>query len=180
MKMLNIRKIAAAIGAGALIAASFLPALAAEAVVSATVTPGVISVSVAPTSVPYGVMPLNETKISPEITATNGPVPADLNIMGADATAVAPPIWVLSAAPGSNAYTHAYSTASPSYPSTGAALTHNPATGWDDLTTGYLSLASDVAGGGTQKFELDMRTPTASAGTGVYSTTVTVQAVYAY
>ena len=153
---------------------------ASTAEVSCTVTPGVVSVSVDPTSVAYGVMPLSDTKSSDEITATNGTVPADLNIMGADATASGQPNWAISTAPGLDAYTHAYSTKTGGYPSSGDTLTNDPTTGWDDLTSGYLDLAEDVAGSGTQKFKLDMRTPTATTGAGQYSTTVTVQAVYAY
>lgn len=202
--MLNIKKIAAAIGAGALIAASFLPALAAEtAVVSATVTPGVISVSVSPTSVPYGAMPLNDTKDSLDITATNnGSVKENFDIKAADAeyqevgeeaalctdTGVLDKCtWSLASSVGvADQYVHAYTTDLIEPTGTALGLDNEYTTKWVPLAKDptYKDLANNVvAATGTQSFQLDMRTPASGGGETApgkeYSTTVTILATWA-
>lgn len=178
------------VGAGAL----------ATNTITATVTPGLVSVTVSPDTVGYGSMLMDETKASGTIGATAGTADVDLNIYGTNAEYaevsgeedLCPTTgtldyctWDLSSSiSADDDYVHAYTTdtAEPTGTTLGTAYT----TEWVplDYSANVKTLAEDLAGGATQDFQLDMRTP-ASAGDETamgktYSTTVTVQAVYAH
>jgi hypothetical protein len=155
----------------------------------------VISISISPTTIDYGGMLINTTKASGIITVSNeSSQSVDLNIMGADAeyqeatgeeslctdTAVQDTCtWTLSSALGTDQYIHAYTTDTTL--ASGGTIGTNPSIEWVDLATTYKTLATGIAAGATQDFQLDMRTPSTAGGETAYgkqySTTVTVQAV---
>lgn len=169
------RKIWAAVGAGALLVGSILPALAAtEAGVTATVTVQNISVSVADGNVAYGTLAVNTSKdttntgVNDTQTATNdGNVNETFNIKGSDSVA-----WTLAAAPSTNQYKHEFCT-------TGTGVTDpcDATPTYTALTTpGYLQLATPIAPSGTKKFDLKITTPTSSSSFAEQNVNVTVQA----
>jgi len=153
----------------------------ADDTVECTVTPGVVSVTITPDAVvAYGAMAMGDTKSSEEITATAGAVEVDLTIKGSDAVYATDNVWTLGSAPGTDIYTHAYTT-DDSWSATGEALTNDPTTGWDALATSAQDLILDLAANDGEIFKLDMRTPSTAGGETiigeVYSTTVTIMAV---
>ena len=176
--MFNIgRKIAAAVGAGALIAASVLPVFAVETAVTATVTVLNISITVSPGSVAYGTLAVNTTQdtrpggVNATQTATNnGNVTENFFIRGSNST---PGNWVLAATNNVNQYVHEFCI-------TGTGV--SPADPCDTsptftaLTTVNQTLVSGVAVGGTQKVDLKIITPTSSSDFTQQNVNVTVVA----
>jgi len=171
--MIN-KKLWAAIGAGVLLVASFLPAFSAtEAGVTATVTVQNISITVADGTVAYGTLGANTSKdttsggLDDTQTATNdGNVSETFNIKGSDSVA-----WTLAGAAGVNQYKHEFCKTGTGVPDPCDA---NPV--YTALTTGYQALATPVAATGTQKFDLKITTPTSSSSFAEQSVNVTVQA----
>lgn len=168
------QKIAAAIGAGALLVGSFLPVLAAtEGAVTATVTPQIVAISVAPPTVDYGTLDFSATDISRTvglsgtITVTNdGNVNEDFAIKGDNSTN-----WTLDSSPANTGtvaidqFVHRFDA--------DATFTDGTA---NALSTSNQSLGVGVASSATQDFELQMNMPLSGSVTGVQTTTVTVQA----
>jgi len=137
------------------------------ATVSATVTVQKVSVSVAPGTVAYGILPLNTSTstcdLSPVGTQTvtnDGNVAETFNIMGSNSTD-----WTLGATPGSEVYVHKFSTSS------------CPWTSGIALTTNYQTLATNVAPNATTTLNLQVTTPTATTHYTQQSFSVTVQAI---
>ena len=144
---------------------------AETATVTATVTPRLLSVTITTDgSVAYGIMSLNTSKstlptgLNDTQTAKNdGNDVENLNIRSSNATGGTQ--WTLAAAPGENQFVHKFST--------------NGGTSWTTFandTTNY-SLATNVAVNGTQNFDLQITTPTATTDYVQKTITVTVQAV---
>lgn len=180
--MLNIiidRRIWAAIGGAAILAASALPALAAEsAQVSATVTPGIISVIVDNSSVAYGTVEVPSTDNTPTgdtiIGATNnGGVPENFTIRGADATGDTETWTIVDGAPGGSTtfnYNHKFLDCDNDSACSSPTAANN-------MTTALEALATNVAKTNTEYFKLRLSTPTETGGDlSQHSTTVTVQA----
>ncbi len=142
---------------------------ASSASVSATVTAQNISVSVSDGTISYGVIPVNTSKstiasdLNDQQTATNnGNVAEDLNIKGQNTSA-----WTLASAAGSEQYAHKFCTTTCT----------TPPTNYTALTTNYQTLATNIATSGTQVFDLQITTPTATATYTPQTVDVTVQAV---
>ena len=159
------RKIAVAVFAVALIAASVLPVFAAnEGAVTATVTAQNISITVDVTTVAYGTLAVT-TESSPSVVITaanNGNVTETFNIKGSNSTN-----WILSnTAAGADTFMHKFAKSQDVYVAYTAL--HN---------TNYTALATGVAGiSGTQLFKLKLTMPNSTTFFGQQSTTVTVQA----
>lgn len=137
-----------------------------EASVGATVTVQNISVSVSDGTVAYGTLAVNTTKstlvgelVDLQTATNNGNVTETLNIRG---TVSSPGSWTLGAAAGSNVYVHKFS--------------KDSGTNWTPLATTNQTLAAGVAALGTQAFDLQITTPTASTDYTAQSVNVTVQA----
>ncbi len=136
---------------------------AQSATVNVTVQPAYVGVSVSPSSIDYGVLPWSATSTAQAVTATNtGNWPANLTILGDDARDVDNHTWTLSASPGSEQYTHEFST--------------DGGANWTALTKQAQGLASNVGAGQSAPFQLRLKMPTGSASTKAHSTTVTVMA----
>ena len=184
--MLN-KKLWAAIGGLAILAATVFPALAAtEGSVTATVTPGVISVSVDPAAVGYGTVGVPSVDNIPTtpsadkvITANNnGGIPETFNIKGANATpgGGGTKTWtIVDGAPGGAAsynYNHKFVSC------TDNALACTTVAAANNMTTVYEALNTNVAAAASRYFKLRLSTPTETGGdTSEHSTTVTVLAV---
>jgi len=139
------------------------------ATVNATVTVQKVSVSVAPGTVAYGILPLNTSTstcdLSPVGTQTvtnDGNVAETFNIMGSNSTN-----WTLGASPGNEIYVHKFSSSTCSVNWTGA-----PA-----LTTNYQTLATNVSASSTIPLNLQVTTPTSTSFYTQQSFSVTVQAI---
>lgn len=176
------KKLWAAAGGAALLAAAVLPALAADtAGVTATVTPGIISVSVSPGAVAYGTVniPSVDNVPSPDsiIGATNnGGIPEDFTIRGADATpgGGGSKTWKITTGSPSGSldyfYNHKFLDCG-----SDSGCSAPPAANLMDTTPE--ALATSVAISGTEYFKLRLSTPTETGGDlTTHSTTVTVQA----
>jgi len=105
------KKIWAAIGASALLAATALPALAVEQSVTATVTPQLVALSILDGEVNYGFLGAEATKNTltlsdPQTVTNNGNVVENFLIRGQDST---PSNWILAATAASEAYRHEFS-----------------------------------------------------------------------
>ncbi len=139
---------------------------AGTATVAATVTVQNVSVSVTDGSIAYGTLATNTsagTNGSDTQTATNnGNVAEDLNVRGQNSAN-----WTLGATVGTDTYVQQFCTASCA----------SAPTNYTKLTTSYQALASNVAGNGTQTFDLYITTPTSSSVFTQQSVDVTVQAV---
>jgi len=140
---------------------------ATTADVAATVTVQNVSVSVSSGTVNYGTLATNTsagTNGSNTQTVTNsGNVPEDFNIRGQNSAN-----WTLGASAGTDTYAHKFCVAT-----CGTAPTN-----YTGLTTSYAALgAGNVAGAGTQTFDLYITTPTSSTVFSQQSVNVTVQAV---
>ena len=164
------RKIWAAIGGAAILAASALPALAAtEGTVSATVTPQLVSISVSTDgTVAYGTLPSNTIKNTITLTDTqtvlnDGNVDEDFNIRSSDAISAGTD-WNLEATTGSDQYVHKFSTDS------GTSYTNFPA------GNSNISLVNGLAASASQSFDLQITTANPSTNLLEHTITVTVQA----
>lgn len=178
MKRLNKSKIFLALALAGLPAVFATSAFAATTgVVAATVTPQNISVSVSDGSVAYGTLDLSTSKdttstgVNDTQTATNdGNVAEDFNITSTNATGGT--TWTLAATIGADQYKHSFcntGTGTPDPCDTGPS--------WSAMTTSYSSLAANIAGSGTSKFDLKLDTPSSVSDYAQKSITVTVQAV---
>lgn len=173
-KLSATRKVVGAIGAGALLAASFLPVFAAtEAGVAATVTVENIAISVADGVVTYGTLVVNTSKDTTasglndsQIATNDGNVNADFNIKGVDSAN-----WTLEAAAGADQYKHEFCR--------GDTGTCDATPTFTALTTDYAVLDTGVTALGTQDFDLRITTPTSSSNFDAQNVNVTVQAVIA-
>ncbi len=140
---------------------------ATTADVAATVTVQNVSVSVSSGTVSYGTLATNTsagTNGSNTQTVTNvGNVAEDFNIRGQNSAN-----WTLGASAGTDTYAHKFCTATCA----------SAPTNYTGLTTSYAALgAGNVAGAGTQTFDLSITTPTSSSVFTQQSVNVTVQAV---
>ena len=168
------QKIAAAIGAGALLVGSFLPVLAlTEQGVAATVTVQNISVSVGDGVVQYGTLDANTSKDTTssgvndsQIATNNGNVAEDFNIKGSNSGN-----WTLSGSSGTDQYVHEFCR------NDGGDCDGTPV--FTALTTSYTELDTSVSASGTQDFDLKITTPTSSTNFSEQNVNVTVQAVIA-
>jgi hypothetical protein len=140
---------------------------ATEATITATVTVQNISLSVADGSIAYGVLPVNTSKstcdLSDTQTVTNdGNVAEDFNIKGKDCS------WTLGSTPGSEVYVHKFATSSCGY------------INWDTapaLTTSYQTMATNIPVNGSATLNLQITTPTATNFYTQQDVSVMVQAV---
>ncbi len=143
---------------------------ATTADVSATVTSQLISVTVADGSVAYGVLNADTNQdtvtLSDTQTATNnGNVPENFSIRSSDATSGGTN-WNLAASTGTDEFTHEFSIDSGS---------NWIAFNVDNIT--YSSMSSSVAAsGGTDNFDLRIKTPVSSTDNDEHTITVTVLA----
>ncbi len=133
-------------------------------VINATVTVSIIAITFDEDTVAYGVVNVGSTDNEPSpafFTATNtGSVAEDFNIKGADTAA-----WTLvQAATGTDEYRHRAST--------DAFVTQD-----DDLTTGFLGIATNVLASNTETIHLRLDAPAGTAVTAEQTAVVTVQAV---
>lgn len=142
---------------------------ATTSAVTATVTAQNISVSVTDGTVAYGTLGASTsvstitTDLNDTQTATNdGNVAETFNIAGQNSAN-----WTLAGTNGSDQYVHQFCTATCS----------SPPTNFTALTTGYQTLATNIASTGNQTFDLRITTPTVSSVTTQQSVDVTVQAV---
>lgn len=171
MKAKTTEKIISAILATGISVATFtLPVLAATTgQVAATVTVKNIAVTVSDGSVAYGTLGLSDSDDTTlngtthdSQTATNtGNVSSDFNIQGADTAS-----WTLGGTPGSETYSHSWCTSDCDGTPT-----------WNTLTTSYQTLATGIAESGTQLFDLQIETPTATADYTEQTANVTIQVV---
>lgn len=166
------------------IAVLFVPLLyvsrvfaASTGVVSATVTPQNISVTVSDGAVAYGTLTLNDTEdttsggVNDSQLATNdGNVTEDFNIRSTDATGGT--TWTLAGSAGADQFAHSFCNSGSGSPDPCDATPT-----WGALSTSYNSLATAVAPAGTNRFDLQINTPTSSSDFVQKSITVTVQAV---
>ncbi len=158
------RKIWAAIGGAALVAATALPALAADNdAVTATVTPTLVAVSITDGVVDYGTLGAGTSKdtLSPadtQVVSNDGNINEDFVIKGQNST---PDGWTLAATAASEAYKHEFTT-------TGTFGTA--------LTTTNQSLSAGVASSGTVNLDLKITTPTSTTATNQQNVDVVVQA----
>ncbi len=142
---------------------------ATTATVSATVTAQNVSVTVSDGTVAYGTLGLSSSTstlasaLNDIQTATNaGNVAENFNIKTSDATGGI--TWVATSTPGSDLFTHSFST--------------NSGGAWTAMaSSSYSTLATNKAASGTQTFDLKLETPTASSDYVQKTITVTVQAV---
>lgn len=144
--------------------------------VTATVTVQNISVTVSDGTVAYGTLAVDTSKDTTsgglddtQVATNNGNVSSTLNIKGQNST---PGTWVLSGAAGNEAYVHQFCKTGG-----GAPDPCDSAPVYVALTTFYQTLATPVAPLGTQRFDLKITTPTATASFVEQSVNVTVQAV---
>ena len=147
---------------------------ATEASVTSTVTVQNISVTVANGTVAYGTLGVNTSKDTTlgglnntQVATNNGNVSETLNIKGQPSAS-----WTLGAAAGSDVYVHQFCKTGTGSPDPCDA---NPV--YTALTTSYQALATPVAAGGNQRFDLKITTPTVSTSFVEQSVNVTVQAV---
>ncbi|HDQ16668.1 MAG TPA: hypothetical protein ENN31_00930 [Candidatus Vogelbacteria bacterium] len=138
-------------------------------IVSATVTIETAAISVDDGTVEYGIMALNSTSstydLSQTQTVTNeGNVSIDINIRGTSTTS-----WTLAGTNGSEQYVHKFCNAT---------ITDCSDTGnYTALTTSYATLDTGVATSTGISLDLEITTPTATADFTQQSADVTVQAV---
>ncbi len=169
MKKIVLALVAVLALVGAMIPAAVFAA--DEATVSCTVTATLVSVTVTDGDVAYGTLGLGTKKstlvaeLDDTQTATNdGTVAEDFNIKSSNATRGGGTTWKLvTTSPGNNEFNHEFSKTS-SFPGTA-------------MTTGYTSLATNVAPGGSQTFDLQITMPSSTDDYLEHSFTVTVQAV---
>lgn len=150
---------------------------ASTGTVSATVTPQNISVAVSDGTVAYGTLDLSSSQstissgINDTQVATNdGNVTEDFNIRSTDATGGT--TWTLAGSIGADQYTH-------SYCNTGGGAPDPCDSGatWNAMSTSYNTLTTAVAPAGTNRFDLQIGTPSSSSDFVQKSITVTIQAV---
>lgn len=147
-----------------------VPVIAADtATVTATVTAQNISVTVSDGTVSYGIIGLSSSRstisgdLNDQQTAqNNGNVAEDFNIKGQNSAN-----WTLAGTIGSDQYVHSFCTAT----------CGTPPTNYTALTTNYQLLANAVATSGTQVFDLQLSTPSATTNYTSQSVDVIVQAV---
>lgn len=139
-----------------------------EATVGATVTIQEVSVSVSDGAVTYGTQETSTTVdtttggVDDSQTATNdGNVTEDFNIRGHDTAS-----WTLASSAGSDQYFHNFCTSS---------CDSSPT--WSATSTTYQTLATGVASGDNQIFDLQLGTPTSTSDFTQQNTDITVQAV---
>ena len=170
-------KIAAAIGAGALMVASFLPVLAAETV-TATVTPQIISVSVTSGSVDYGVLATSDTNNTFDGVATadtqtvenTGNDSINIALRSSDAAktgAAGATDWALEGTAGPEVFVHYYDL------DVNGSFTAFPFDGTfaNTITADLATLATN---GSTATLDLKIDMPTSSADVTLHSIGVTV------
>lgn len=157
-----------AVGAGA----------ATESSVTATVTAQNISVSVSDGSVVYGTLAVNTSKDTTptgvhntQVATNDGNITESLNIKGANSTSAGAG-WTLADSAGSEQYKHEFCTSG-----AGSSDPCDTTPSYTVLTTDYQSLATSVGTSGTQRFDLQITTPTATTDFNEQTVTVTVQAV---
>ena len=156
------RKIWAAIGGAAILAATALPAFAVEESVSATVTPVFIAVSIDDGVVNYGTLAVDTsqdtvTQGDTQAVKNDGTVAEDFLIRGQNSAA-----WVLAASAGDEEYKHEFT-------KTGTFGTA--------LTTSNQSLDTNIALAGTTALDLKITTPTSTSASVTQTVDVTVVAV---
>lgn len=141
---------------------------ATTAAINATVTVQNISLTASDGSIAYGTMAVSTTRktIAAEAndtqTATNnGNVAEDFNIQGANTAN-----WTLAGTAGVDTYVHKFCIA-----------TCTVGGNYTALTTGYQTLATNIAASGSQTFDLEISTPTSSTVYTQQTASVTVQAV---
>ncbi|MGC8851865.1 MAG: hypothetical protein ACP5PR_02105 [Minisyncoccia bacterium] len=152
------------LGLGGMIVFTMVKA-ADTATVAATVTVQNISVSVSDGTVNYGILPLNTTKSTCDLSDTqtltnNGNVAENFNIKGQNSNN-----WNLGTTPGTDVYVHKFATSS------------CPWTSGTALTTSYQTAATNVAPNATSTLNLQINTPTATSYYNQQDVSVIVQAV---
>lgn len=138
--------------------------------VTATVTVQNVAITVEDGNIAYGILVAGGTKdttthgVDDSQTATNtGNVTEDFSIRGFDVSTGCS--WTLANTQGTETYFHKFCTAN---------CDSSPT--WTALTTSYQTLASGVAVGGTQVFDLQIGVPTSTTCTVQATVTVTVLA----
>ena len=138
---------------------------ATEGSVTATVTVQSISLTVTDGTVAYGVLVVNTststlglTPVDTQTATNNGNVTENFNIRGTNSAN-----WTLQAAAGNEQYVHKFST--------------NGGASYTPLTLVNQTLATGKAPLGTQSFDLQITTPTATTFFTQQSVNVTVQAI---
>ncbi|MDP2671633.1 MAG: hypothetical protein Q8P13_04230 [bacterium] len=139
-----------------------------------TYTTPVISVSISDGSTAYGTLAVNTNEDTTssglndtQVATNDGDAAEDFNIKGQSSAA-----WTLGASAGSEQYVHSFCTSG-----TGSPDPCDSSPTWTTLTTGYTTLASNIATSGTQRFDLKITTPTSTTATTQQSVNVTIQAV---
>lgn len=134
----------------------------------------IISVTVSDASIAYGFMDTSTSKdttsddLNDTQAATNNGVSAEtFNIAGQNSAN-----WTLSASAGSEQYVHAYCTSG-----SGSPDPCDSGPSWTALTTGYQTLATNVAISSNQRFDLKLSMPTGTANYSAQTVSVTVQAI---
>lgn len=175
--MINNKKLWAALGGAALLAAAAIPALAAtEQGVTATVTPQVVSVTVADGGVAYGILSLSPSAGSPttkstvdlvdtQVITNAGNVNEDFAVKSTDATGGTAWNLVAAASISTDAFGHQYST-------DGTTFTDFPS------SNGYTAdIITNKAPAATANLDTKILMPTASTDASTQKTiTVTVLA----
>jgi len=165
-----MNKLIASIAVFSLLAFVTFPVVAATTDdVVATVTAQLVAVSVSDGAVAYGTLDLNTNQdtvtLADTQTATNdGNVNVDLGIRSSDAVSGVTD-WNLAASAGTDEFIHEFSTDS-----------GTTWTGFNVDNATYSNIASGVAASGTQDFDLQIGTPTASTDSVEHTVTVTVLA----
>jgi C1A family cysteine protease len=141
-----------------------------NACLRARVSEGIVSVVVTPSTVAYGTIALGESKnttLGQQLTITNdGGVAADFSIKSSNATRIDGTNWTLvTTIPGPNEFKHEFST--------------NNGSDWTPLVTDYQSLASGVAPGFNQTFDLQITMPGSTTDYLEHAIVITVLAVAA-
>jgi hypothetical protein len=144
--------------------------------VTATVTAQQIAITVTDGNITYGTLALSGSAstiaggVNDTQTATNtGNVAETFNIKGADSAG-----WTLETAIGSEQYKHEFCIGTGGTPDpcdSGGSVV------WTPLTTDDQELINEVAGSGTQKFDLKVTVPSATTQTGSQNVNVTVTAI---
>jgi C1A family cysteine protease len=142
-----------------------------NACLRARVSEGVVSVVVTPSTIAYGTVALgtskNTTLGQQLIVTNNGTVNENFSIKSSDATGGGGTTWALGAAPGSNTFTHAFST--------------NGGSSWSlmGVADNYYPLASNISPNGTQTFDLQIGMPTSTSDYAQHTIIITILAVAA-
>jgi C1A family cysteine protease len=142
-----------------------------NACLRARVSEGVVSLVVAPSTIAYGTVALGTSKnttLGQQLTVTNnGTVAENFKIKSSNATRVGGTTWALGATPGSNTFTHAFST--------------NGGGSWSlmGVADNYYPLASNISPNGTQTFDLQIGMPTSTNDYAQHTIIITILAVAA-